>query len=287
MNSKKKNSNRRLIIITVAILALSCLSLVFGRSNTHIENIFKDSVSSLEYYLFKKPIELIQDIFHEYDDLKNVYEENKVLKEQLEALAREQAMNDVLSHEIEELKALLDLEALPTEYKVKYASVMGRDIESWNNKMIINAGELSGISENMIVMSSKGIIGRVTSVSELTSTVTLLSSESYTNQLPVMILDQNENTSVYGILETFNVENQAYEVTLLDANVDVQEGSKVVTSGLGEANGGSPRGILVGTVDRVVRKSDQLVSTIYVKPSADYRHIHYVAIIQREDSLHE
>ena len=38
----------------------------------------------IEYYIIKKPISFVNDIFNEYNDLKDVYDENRILKEKLD-----------------------------------------------------------------------------------------------------------------------------------------------------------------------------------------------------------
>ena len=41
--------------------------------------MISDSVAVVEYYVIKKPIEFISNLFNEYNELKDVYDENKIL----------------------------------------------------------------------------------------------------------------------------------------------------------------------------------------------------------------
>ena len=49
--------------------------------------MISDTVAVVEYYVIKKPIEFISNLFNEYNELKDVYDENKILREQLAAYA--------------------------------------------------------------------------------------------------------------------------------------------------------------------------------------------------------
>lgn len=240
--------------------------------------MFKDTIANIEYYVIKAPIEYVSHLFDEYSDLKDVYNENAKLKEQLDNLARESAMNETLSNEIEELKKLTGIDFLPTEYQVKYTNVIARDAESWNNQVTINLGNLSGIKEGMAVISSDGMIGTVTNVSEISSTVSLLLSETSKSQLPVMIISGDEE--YYGLLNRYDLSSKSYRITLLSDVEKLEKGAKVVTSGLGGV-GKSPKGILVGTVENYTVGDDATESVCMVKPSVNFDSLNYVAVVQR------
>lgn len=277
-NNKWNKHNKRIVIVTIVLVLFSVFTLVTSRSASGIETMFKDTIANIEYYVIKAPIEYVSHLFDEYSDLKDVYNENAKLKEQLDNLARESAMNETLSNEIEELKKLTGIDFLPTEYQVKYTNVIARDAESWNNQVTINLGNLSGIKEGMAVISSDGMIGTVTNVSEISSTVSLLSSETSKSQLPVMIISGDEE--YYGLLNRYDLSSKSYRITLLSDVEKLEKGAKVVTSGLGGV-GKSPKGILVGTVENYTVGYDATESVCMVKPSVNFDSLNYVAVVQR------
>ena len=277
-NNKWNKHNKRIVIVTIDLVLFSVFTLVTSRSASGIETMFKDTIANIEYYVIKAPIEYVSHLFDEYSDLKDVYNENAKLKEQLDNLARESAMNETLSNEIEELKKLTGIDFLPTEYQVKYTNVIARDAESWNNQVTINLGNLSGIKEGMAVISSDGMIGTVTNVSEISSTVSLLSSETSKSQLPVMIISGDEE--YYGLLNRYDLSSKSYRITLLSDVEKLEKGAKVVTSGLGGV-GKSPKGILVGTVENYTVGDDATESVCMVKPSVNFDSLNYVAVVQR------
>lgn len=277
-NNKWNKQNKRIVIVTIVLVLFSVITLVTNRSASGIETMFKDTIANIEYYVIKAPIQYISDLFKEYNDLKDVYKENAKLKEELDNIARESAMNDVLTSEIDQLKEITEIDYLPTDYRVKYTKVISRDTENWNNQVTIDLGNLSDIKEGMAVISAKGMIGTVTNVSEMSSTVTLLSSENAKSQLPIMILSGDEE--YYGLLNRYDLSTKSYRITLLSDVEKLEKGAKVVTSGLGGI-GKSPKGILIGTVEDYTVGDDASESVCNVKPSVDFNSLNYVAVVQR------
>ena len=146
MNNRKKQRNRKIIlIITVTIIVFSSISLIFSRTQWGIERMISDTVAVVEYYVIKKPIEFISNLFNEYNELKDVYDENKILREQLAAYASVEVNTNVLSNEIDDLKEALDLKELTTDYNVKTATVISRDASNWTNEITIDLGSMAGV----------------------------------------------------------------------------------------------------------------------------------------------
>lgn len=270
--------NKRIIIVTIVIVLFSIFTLFSTRNSSSIEVVLSDTIATLEYYCIKAPINFVTGLFEEYAELKDVYDENAKLKKQLEKMVRDQATNEVLSEELEQLKDITNIEWLPTDYNVKYATVISRDVSNWSNLLKIDLGKSSGVTENMAVISSKGIIGTISDVSETSSTVTLLSTEKNVSQLPVMILSGEDR--LYGLLDNYDLEKKSYRIKLLSDVKEIQKGSIVVTSGLG-GSGKCPKGILLGTVEEFSMKEEAIESICYVNPSVDFDDLSYLAVVQK------
>ena len=278
MYNKHNKHNKRIIIVTIVLVVFSIITLVTNRSSSSVETMIKDTVANIEYYCIKAPINFVTGLFDEYTSLKDVYEENAKLKKELDKLVKDQAMNEVLAEELKQLQELTEIDWLPTDYNVKYATVISRDVENWNSQIQIDLGENAGISEGMAVITAKGMIGTVTSVSEISSTVTLLSTEKSTSQLPVMILSGDNR--YYGLLDNYDLETGTYRLQLLSNVKEIEKDSKVVTSGLG-GTGKTPKGILIGTVEQYSMKDEAMVSVCNVKLSVDFDDLSYIAVVQK------
>lgn len=279
MNNRKKQRNKRIVlIITVAIVVFSTISLVFSRTQGGLERMVSDSIAAIEYYVVKKPVEFVSNFFSEYNELKDVYKENKILKAKLSSYASVEVNTDVLSKEIDELKKMLNIEYLPTDYNVKTTSFV-RESDDWNNEITIDLGSLAGVSKDMVVISSKGMIGKVTSVTEVTARVQLLTAENPTSALPIQVINGDQN--VYGLLNRYDIESKCFEITLFSDVEKFEDNAKVITSGLG---GKAPKGIYIGTVESSIVSEDGTSKTIRVKPAADFNDLSYVAVVFRSDS---
>lgn len=266
------------MIITIAIIVFSSISLIFSRTQWGIERMISDSVAVVEYYVIKKPIEFVSGLFSEYNELKDVYNENKILRARLAAYASVEVNTDVLSGEIDDLKKALDLSHLPTDYNVKTATVIARDASSWTNEITIDLGSMAGVSKDMVVVASKGMVGKVTSVTEVSATVQLLTTEKPVSDLPVQIMNGDQN--VYGLLKRYDVESKCYEVTLLSDVDKLEDNAKVITSGLG-GDQKAPKGIYIGTAEVIDVSNDGTTKTLKVKPAEDFSDLSYVSVVFR------
>ena len=271
MNNRRKRRNKKIMIgVIVGVIFLSVIGFFVGRKQSRLEKTLSNSISMIEYYIVKKPLSFIGDIFNEYNDLKDVYDENKKLKTKLDSYANVEAENEILTTEIDKLKKITEIDYLPSDYQTKVATVQIRDQTNWNDEITIDLGSMNDIQEGMAVCDSKGMVGVVSKVTEISSTVSLITSENPSNQIPVMVV--NGDQVVYGLLENYSVNSQKLNITLL-SNIDkLEKGAKVYTSGLG-GDGKSPKGIYIG--------KDGTTTTLMVTPAANMEDLSYVSVIKK------
>ena len=279
MNNRRKRRNKKIMIgVIVGVIFLSVIGFFVGRKQSHLEKTLSNSISIIEYYIVKKPLSFIGDIFNEYNDLKDVYDENKKLKTKLDSYANVEAENEILTTEIDKLKKITEIDYLPSDYQTKVATVQIRDQTNWNDEITIDLGSMNDIQEGMVVCDSKGMVGVVSKVTEISSTVSLITSENPSNQIPVMVV--NGDQVVYGLLENYRVNSQKLNITLL-SNIDkLEKGAKVYTSGLG-GDGKSPKGIYIGKAKKLVTQTDGTTTTLMVTPAANMEDLSYVSVIKK------
>lgn len=279
MNNRRKRRNKKIMIgVIVGVIFLSVIVFFVGRKQSRLEKTLSNSISMIEYYIVKKPLSFIGDIFNEYNDLKDVYDENKKLKTKLDSYANVEAENEILTTEIDKLKKITEIDYLPSDYQTKVATVQIRDQTNWNDEITIDLGSMNDIQEGMAVCDSKGMVGVVSKVTEISSTVSLITSENPSNQIPVMVV--NGDQVVYGLLENYSVNSQKLNITLL-SNIDkLEKGAKVYTSGLG-GDGKSPKGIYIGKAKKLVTQTDGTTTTLMVTPAANMEDLSYVSVIKK------
>lgn len=275
------------------------LGLLFqGLRQSSISDIGYSAVSYLKYGLIDYPLTSIKNFSSDFANLWKVNDENDTLREELSMTTNYQALYENAQRENEELRELLNMNESLTGFNRISAKVIGRDSTYWNDQVTLNVGANDGIEEDMVVMNSQGVIGKIQKVQDSTSVVKLLTCEDKNNKVAVRInlgnnedqsegdsseADQQEQdqqqeraSSVEGILESYDTNEQAYVVSLLD-DQEVEEGMQVVTSGKG---GVYPSGLFVGTVKKVETLDNQLGQVIYVEPVSNFQYFDYVTVIE-------
>lgn len=124
-------------------------------------------------------------------------------------------------------------------------------------------------------MTSKGLVGRVKSVSQFTSTVELLSSINRTNRISAVVQGEDR---IFGLIEGYDKEKQTLVFTKIPSDVKVEKDQTVITSGLGDI---FPKGLVIGKIVDVAPDEYGLTQTAYVKPAADLNDVDHVMVTQR------
>lgn len=272
--------NKRLIILLIAIIVLVSL---IGFSLRERENIsrpeqFVKDIVGFGQSLAAKPAHKLAAFFENINDLQNTYTENKKLKSRLEGLAKLEKEIADLKKDNNELREVLDKKDDLRSFTPIQATVIGRTPDRWYEQIIIDSGKKSGIQPDMAVITSKGLIGKVISTSEMTSTIELLSSDNARYRVAAEIQLKGKK-SVYGLIDGYDKEKKM--LIMRDLPIDqekIKPGQSVITSGLG---GIFPKGLDVGTVKELTLDQFGLTQTAYVKPSADFYDFEHVMIVAR------
>lgn len=244
---------------------------VFNNINDGVFNV----VTSLRYTLFQAPINSANDKLKEVLDLQTITDENKLLRENVKALAANQAYIDSLEKENQALKELMKFKDTNEGLNFIAATVTFRNPESWSNTVKLDVGTNDGVKLNDAVILAEGLIGRIESVEEESSVVRLLISPEMASKVAVKI-NLEDDSSVEAIIDNYDDNSGAFNLSLLEANEDIQLGDQVVTTGSG---GLIPAGIIVGEISFVEQSINQLGSKIHVKPYANFTSFEYVYVV--------
>jgi rod shape-determining protein MreC len=271
--------NRFLLKIVGVCLALSLVLAMF-RLNSQVEGTVNQAygfISSLRYTLFDNPIQSIGNFMSDFSALYSLKEENERLRKQIDLLEQFQARLEEAYRDIEDLKILNDLKMSMTEYHLIAALVINRTPDSFNHVLGLNVGTQDGVELNDAVISSTGLIGKVSSITSSSCEVILLTTEEELNKVSVKIRISAIDTAE-ALLEYYDVNSGSYILSLLETNASITEGMTVISSGLGETY---PSGLLVGRVLKVETQQSAGGVKVFVTPAADFANINYVAIVKR------
>jgi rod shape-determining protein MreC len=199
--------------------------------------------------------------------IKNIFSENRKLKEDNAAQAAAIAMLKEQAQEGARLEGLLSLRSNYT-YDLQVARVVAREPSSVCRSVIISVGKENGVAAYMPVITSLGAVGKVVLALPHMALVQLLNDPS--NRTSVLAQRSRE----VGILETENGEEFFIRYR---THADVAPGDTIVTSGLG---GVYLKGLTVGAVTRVVTSRDPLFKKVFVVMSVDFNRLEDVFVIR-------
>ncbi len=283
MNRKRKKIEFRyvLLIFVIAVviaIVLLAYSLRDSKKLNAFEAIVKDSVVEIQKIVYI-PFKGLNTMIKDYNSLRSVLKENKILKSNVDRVDSLEAENEELRQEIKRLKDELNIEVVLSDYDYLNATVVSRNATSWYNVLTIDKGSNNGIAEGMVVINSTGIIGKITNVSTFSSDVRLITTMDTNNKISVSII--SEGRKLTGVINKYDYKTGFFEVEGISNTDKVTVGDMVYTSGLG---GVFPSGILIGKVSEITTDVYDLSKIINVTPSASFDDINYVTILKRKDS---
>lgn len=281
MRKKRKLTIKSIILIVIIILIIVLVvfskTLKENRKLNTAESLLKDSVTFVEKIILV-PFNYICNLVDEFGELKDVRRENDNLKLSIDRIDAIETENIELRQEIENLKKELGVDYVLSDYEKLNATVLSRNIGYWYNTITIDKGTYNGVDEDMVVVNSTGLIGKVIRSTTFTSDVRLITTSDTNNKISISI--SNGNNKLNGLIKGYNYKENKLEVEGISNTEEVNIGDKVYTSGLG---GIFPSGILIGSVDSITTDEYDLAKIILVTPSANFDDINYVTVLKRKD----
>lgn len=276
-------NNKKLITLLISfVIFMSVLLFTFKSMGfaSYPQQIVND-ITAVVGQMISKPVNALNTLFSDVNNLQDTFEENQNLKKELDKLAEIQVELATINKENEELKTELDLQSTLTDYDLITGSVIARNPDRWIDQIVIDRGSSHGLVKGMSVMSNNGLIGRVSEVSPTSSKVTLLTAPAESAVLTSAEVVLEEQV-IFGVIDAYDVSRKQLVMEQIISTEEIKEGDEIVTSGLG---GVVPRGLLVGKVAEVTLDRHGLGQRVYIEPAADFDNIRFITVINREAEL--
>jgi rod shape-determining protein MreC len=201
--------------------------------------------------------------------LRGTYQENQQLKQQVADLELSLQQQQALARRGAELEELLELRS-QTSLRTMAATVIGLDTTGGFRAVTIDRGSQHGLHQNMAVISSKGVVGRI--VDQTPS--------MYASKVQLLI---DRSAGVGGIIERTNAGgvvvgqegDPPLRMDFVSNLADVKVGDRVVSSGL---DGIYPRGFAIGVVEKVANGA-KLYKDIQIRPAVDFSAVQNVLVV--------
>lgn len=262
------------IIVLVVLVGYS----LSGRTGVTLpEQMLKDVTGGAQKAV-SSPVRFVKGISTNIGDIKNAYSENRQLKKKISEYKGLDYNVQKLKEENEELRAQLELTESIRDYTPIQATVISRSPERWVEQVTINKGKHDGVKENMAVRTADGMVGKIRTVAQFSSTVQLLSGFDQFNRISATI-SRKKGKDVFGMVEGFDEESQYLTFRIIEeSEQNVKKGEKIFSSGLG---GMFPAGILIGKVKEVKPDQYGLTETALIEPAADFYDLNNVIVVDR------
>jgi rod shape-determining protein MreC len=213
----------------------------------------------------------VRDFVASYADVRHARENNIELREQTRQLTQEL---NAARERVAELEQLTAERALPPllQYRQIAANVVARDTSLWFRRLTIDRGSIDGVKRDMPVVATGAVVGRVISVGPNYAMIQVITDKHA--GLGAMLQGSRAMGEVRG--EVRGSDANRCELRNISSSETVQVGESVVTTGLDRIY---PKGLLVGTVERVDINPNAPWHTIIIKPAAPVDRVEHVMVL--------
>ncbi|MEE3234550.1 MAG: rod shape-determining protein MreC [Candidatus Latescibacterota bacterium] len=165
------------------------------------------------------------------------------------------------------LKAALEFTTNDLKRKPIPAFVISRDLDLIYDSVSINVGKNNNVKTDYCVITSKGLVGHVSSVQKFTSIVKLITRSRISGLIAA--------SRTQGIVTW--VRGHTFSLKFVDAVGDVHVGQNVITSGLG---GRFPKGLPIGQIVKVKgNKTSPIFQEVLLESAVDLINLEEVFVI--------
>jgi rod shape-determining protein MreC len=222
-------------------------------------------------WLMLQPVRLVQNAGQYFESLSSSQAKEAAAQYRLGLQSQRALQVEQLSLENGRLRALLNMrERLNTPALA--AQVLYDAADPYTRKVIIDKGAIAAVQAGAPVIDETGILGQITRVYPLVSEVTLVTDRS--QAIPVL----NVRTGTRGLaFGDSAVRSGLLELRFMDANVDMQAGDLLTTSGV---DGVYPPGLPVARVVKIERRADSAFARISCEPVAHATGSLHVLVLQ-------
>jgi rod shape-determining protein MreC len=294
---RTSNQNKWALLIICFILFLVVLSVnsFQKRDLNKFERVLKDTEIFVAKVIYA-PVGFIKDKFKSNNNIsakektakktdkntkkKTTSKEVTKTKESKKTAKEEydEAKIDELENEVNKLKKQLKLNTTLREKDVLNATTINRYLDSIYQNINIDKGKKHGVIKGMAVINPEGLIGTITKTGNYSSTVKLLTSDTF-DKISVRI--KVDDYYIYGLLSSYKSKNNVFIIEGIADNFNVLKGATVTTTGMGKT---FPAGLLVGKVKKVTTDNFDLAQIVEVTPAANFKNIDYVSVVRRDQN---
>lgn len=207
-----------------------------------------------------------------FKNIKAIKDENDTLKSKIDTLEKENRELGIYRQQNKELRDALNIKDQFKDYKFFGANITAKDAGNWFDIFVIDRGNKDGIANNMAVITSKGLVGKVLNADALSSKV--ISIIDPDSSVSARITKSRELVVVKGDI-TLRDEGLC-RMDYIPVDVDIEIGDTVETSGIG---GIYPKGILIGKIKEIRKTNSEVNRYAIIEPTVDFKRLEEVFVL--------
>lgn len=271
------------LAVTIVLLSVAfCGMIIYSLQSdaNGISSSVSTVVSPLQkiVYNINSRVKETVDFFLNFSEVKL---ENEQLKQKNAELANELIEYESLKDEVERLREALNFTESRSNYNYVGVNIIGYSGSSLSDGYIIDKGSNDGIAKNMVVVSYKGLVGKVTKVSSNFAVVQSILNEN----IAVAVMDQQTRDAT-GVLQGLSDKKDTNMTVVYNLPIDsnVKEGDIIITSGLGKIY---PKEIPVGTVVSVQEDNVKVMKSAVVEPFVNFNKLEELFVVIPNSNIDE
>ncbi len=227
--------------VLFVLMVLLAAATVGDRRVSYTDGLFRSAALPVQERLYAAQ-DAVRAFFIRVFNPAELEAENEALREKLSEQATLLAFYEDTARENARLSELLNFTDANPSLRFLTAEVIGRGTNPYVDTLTLNVGTRHGAAEKMAVITSDGVIGRVSEIGPTWCRVRTLANDDMRISVTVR---RTRDEGMYGGLVTLPDGTVGSKLYYLPSGADVRVGDVIVTSGLDEV---FPKGLYIGTV---------------------------------------
>jgi rod shape-determining protein MreC len=254
------------LLLGLAILSSLALLILWRTDNPRLERVRMSLIDRLapSMSMVNGPIDFAWHVGRDYREFIDVYEQNRVLRREIQSLRTWRERARLLEEENAQLRALTNVR-LPPRTTFVAGDVIADSGGPFREAVLVNVGRSDQIEDGAAAVDGRGLVGRVVGVGERASRLLLLTD--FSSRVPVIVQPGARRAVLSGDGTALP------RLEFLDGGDGIQPGDMIETTGDG---GVFPPDLPVGHVVETPSGGWR------VKLLADYARLEFVRLLRYE-----
>ena len=274
---RKQVRRRRAVLALLVLSSFALLTATYGQQSGGLQRGVSAVFGPLQEGA-DRALKPARDLVNWFDETFDARGENDRLKSELEDTRSKAVAGEAAIQENEQMKKLLGLDnsgAIPSGYDPVTGRVISRSPTIWYSTVTIDKGTSAGVKVDDPVVNGDGLVGRVSSATQGTAQVTLITDPSSAVSGKIV------PGGVQGIIKPEVGNPEDLILDFLDISKTIHQGEDVVTAGWrGEGLASLfPPNIPVGRITDASIVEQQASQQVHLRPFADMRSLDILQVL--------